>query len=67
MKPAEIVSIRRALGWTQERLAIAIGVNRTAVTLWESGKRNPSGSAELLLKQLGTTAIPATEKKTSRR
>lgn len=52
MKPTEIRSIREALGWTQQRLAIAVGVNRTAVTLWESGKRHPSGSAELLLDQL---------------
>lgn len=49
MKPTEIKSLRERFGFTQKQLAEAVGVNRTAVTLWESGHRNPSGSAEKML------------------
>lgn len=49
MSPQEIRELRTALGYTQEQLADAVGVNRTAVTHWENGLRHPSGSAEKML------------------
>lgn len=50
--PAMIRELRELLGMTQEQFAACCGVQRTTVTLWESGLRNPSGSAALLLEQL---------------
>lgn len=50
--PAMIRKLRELLGMTQEQLAACCGVQRTTVTLWESGLRNPSGSAAVLLEQL---------------
>jgi DNA-binding transcriptional regulator YiaG len=39
----EIETLRKALGFSQEKLAAECGVNRTAVCHWESGIRAPSG------------------------
>lgn len=58
MDPAEIKTLRESLGYTQEQLADAIGVNRTAVTLWETGRRNPSGAAGKMLGILMGMASP---------
>lgn len=45
MTPEQIKSIRRKLGLTQPELASILGVNRMAVTQWETGVRNPSRMA----------------------
>lgn len=52
MQKSEIAKLRHALGMTQEQLAAEVGVSRVAVTLWENGKRSPSGPAEKILEQL---------------
>jgi transcriptional regulator with XRE-family HTH domain len=36
-----IRELRRARGWTQFALALRVGVQPTAVYLWESGRRTP--------------------------
>lgn len=59
----DVQEIRAVLGITQEKLAETVGVSQPTVALWESGKRNPSGSATLLLKRLQQQA----EKKSSKR
>lgn len=51
MLPTEIKEVRSILGWTQERLASACGVEKAAVSHWEKGIRQPSGAAEILLNQ----------------
>lgn len=67
MKPSDIRGLRENLGFTQAQLADAVGVNRTAVTLWESGMRNPSGSAEKLLAMLFGAAVTGNpQKKTAK-
>ena len=52
MNPAEIKTLRLTLGWTQQRLAEACGVTVRAVKQWEQGKYHPSGSAQILLRQI---------------
>ena len=52
----KVKTLRRKLRLTQAELAERCGVQRSAVTLWELGIRNPSGSALLLLKMLENTA-----------
>lgn len=39
-----IDSLRRARGWTQFELALAVGVQPQTVYLWESGRRQPKVS-----------------------
>lgn len=63
MSPAEIKSIRDELGWTQERFASAVGVEKAAVSHWEKGIRQPSGAAEILINQLRELALRNPKKK----
>lgn len=44
--------LRDSLGMTQEQLAKRLGVNRSAVAQWEIGRTKPSGSAQILLRQI---------------
>lgn len=39
-----IGELRRARGWTQFELALAVGVQPQTVYLWESGRRQPQVS-----------------------
>lgn len=63
MSPVEIKETRDALGWSQERLASAVGVQKSAVCHWEKGLRQPSGAAEILLNQLREMALRNPKKK----
>ena len=38
---AEVRGLRRRLGWTQARLAAALGVAANTVARWERGERAP--------------------------
>jgi transcriptional regulator with XRE-family HTH domain len=38
---ARIATIRTALKWTQEELAVRIGVHQNAISVWEQGKNEP--------------------------
>lgn len=38
---ARLVALRERMGWSQDELAHAVGVSKSAVSLWESGKRFP--------------------------
>lgn len=58
MSPKEIKELRDALGWSQERLAKSVGVQKTAICHWEKGERNPSGPAVLMLKHLRELLLP---------
>lgn len=49
MTPAELKSIRAALGWSQQRLAEELGVQRNTVNRWEMGTRKISRMAEKML------------------
>jgi DNA-binding transcriptional regulator YiaG len=51
-KAGDVAKLRTALELSQEQLAEACGVNRTAVCHWESGIRSPSGPSAKLLLQL---------------
>lgn len=42
-EPAERRSLREAAGLTQRELADAVGVDRTTIAHWESGRHTPNG------------------------
>lgn len=46
----EIASIRMRVGLSQERFATLLGVSSRTLQDWEQGRRNPSGSAQTLLR-----------------
>lgn len=46
-----VVQLREALGWTQQQLAAACGVDRSTVSKWES-EPPTKGPALILLRQL---------------
>lgn len=48
--PALLTKLRKAKGWNQVQLAEASGVSQGAISLYESGKREPDNEA---LKRLG--------------
>lgn len=48
----KIKSIREANGLTQEELANQLGVNRSAVAMWEAGKAMPRADKLLKLAEL---------------
>lgn len=52
----DIADLRQRLGLTQDELAERVGVQRTSVSHWELGIRNPSGAAAILLEQLRSQA-----------
>lgn len=52
----EIRKLREFLRMTRDEFAGHLGVTAEAVKGWEQGRRNPSGSANLLIKQLGEKA-----------
>ena len=40
-----IMKARKACGWNQSAMAKVLGVNQASISLWETGKIVPSGSA----------------------
>lgn len=52
MKPEEIKHLRKQKKLTQTELGELCGVNKSSVSAWEKGLRNPSGSALLQLQRL---------------
>ena len=48
----EIRQLRRDLAIDQHELASRIGVSRESISAWETGRSNPLGPAEILLRQL---------------
>lgn len=52
MKPEEIRKLRKEKKLTQSDLGELCGVNKSAVSAWEKGLRNPSGAALLQLQRL---------------
>ena len=55
-----IRSLRRRLGITQGQLATLVGVSLSAVTLWETNKRRPTGqnrAAIVALRKLGRREV----------
>lgn len=52
-KQLNIRALRKRLGFTRKQLATAVGVKaETTIWRWESGAKQPRGSAEVLLRQL---------------
>jgi DNA-binding XRE family transcriptional regulator len=52
MKPQELKDVRAFLGFTQERLAIVLGVHRLSVIRWEAGTHRIPFMLTLAMKQL---------------
>ena len=51
-----ITALRRARGWTQERLAAATGVSRSAVAQWETDRAGQErGNLARIARALGVT------------
>ena len=42
----KLMAYRRSLGLSQEQMARALGVHKTTVVRWETGRRRPSKAAE---------------------
>lgn len=63
--PEWIKQVRVDLDLTQEQFAARLGVSQGTVALWESGDRNPSGSAKILLEMLGLEAERTSHRKIS--
>lgn len=53
MTPANFIHLRTKLGWSQNRLAENLGVNRSTVHRWEKGLRKIPPMAERLLATIG--------------
>lgn len=49
MSPADLKTLRAALGWSQQRLADELGVARNTVNRWEMGDRKISPMVRKLL------------------
>ena len=53
----KIMKLRKQQGWSQEELAMKLGVSRQSVSKWESGASDPSTTNLMALAKLfGTTA-----------
>jgi DNA-binding XRE family transcriptional regulator len=52
MKPTELKEVRAHMGFTQEQLAITLGVHRLSVIRWEGGTHRIPPMLTLALKQL---------------
>jgi DNA-binding transcriptional regulator YiaG len=44
VSPKQIVSLRKALGLTQQQLADRIAANRVTIARWETGLNHPQGA-----------------------
>jgi DNA-binding transcriptional regulator YiaG len=55
MTPADIITIRKALGLTQTELGEALGVTMRAVQHYELGTRKIPKPIQLLLERIQTT------------
>lgn len=62
MTPAQLKTLRASLGWSQQRLAEEICVDRNTVNRWEMGIRRISPMTAKLLR----TLTPVRERKTMR-
>lgn len=63
--PKDIKQIRSMLGWTQEVMAIRMGVHKKTVEAWEYGTNKPSGPARRLLELYEKQDLKKEEKETS--
>jgi len=61
MTAQQIKSIRRRLGWPQERLARELGLSYSSISRWERGETTPSPAAMRLLSDLLRSAPRKTE------
>ena len=62
MQPIQITYLRSMLGVGKIEFARRMGVNRVAVHFWETGQRNPSKTAIILMELIASTnhiEIPA--------
>lgn len=48
----DIKAIRKIFNITQDELAQRLGVEQSTVSMWEGGKRSPSGTAQRMLVQV---------------
>ena len=48
--PADIAAMRKKLGLSQDRFAVAFGISPATLRDWEQGRRHPEGPAKVLLR-----------------
>jgi len=52
----KLISIRQSRGWSQRKLAEVTGFNRSTISMWELGEREPGfDQLNVLAQQLGVT------------
>ena len=56
MEAEEVVSLRKAKGWSQQELADWLGVHRMTVSRWDRGASPPTGAALKALERLAQRA-----------
>lgn len=52
MNGARVREIREKVGEDREQFGRRLGVSQWTITSWETGRRQPSGSAKILLAQI---------------
>ncbi len=57
MTGSEVVGLRERLGWSQARLARAMGVNRSTVCKWEGGQHQPRPACMTRLQELAAQLV----------
>lgn len=63
MKPDELKEFRTRLGFTQEQLAIELGVHRLSIIRWEAGVHKIPPMLTLAMKQLEREQVPDATRK----
>jgi DNA-binding transcriptional regulator YiaG len=63
MSPRQIIQLRKALGWTQQRLADVLGAQQSTVFRWEIGANQPRGANLKALRELAEKAKKKTRKR----
>ena len=59
MKPEQFKTQRVTLGFTQETLALALGLNRRQIIRYENGEQPISKTVAILMEILTTRKIPS--------
>jgi putative transcriptional regulator len=66
MSGKEVRALRTRLGLSQTELAKKLGMNRSIVAHWETGRCTPNGAAAILMRMLGKNGVKSPVSQTRR-